>query len=50
MNVTTVKSMEDANVYHYHRPNLEPFLRFPAMVSVHHDINDSDRRFQFPDF
>ena len=37
-------------IYRDHRPNLEPVLRFPPVATVHHDIDNSDRWFQFQGF
>jgi glycosyltransferase involved in cell wall biosynthesis len=34
--------IEDADIYHYHRPHLETALRKPAVVTVHHDPRDID--------
>lgn len=50
MHVTTAKPTEDADVYRDLRPNLKPVLRFPSVTPVHHDIDNSDRWFQFQDF
>jgi glycosyltransferase involved in cell wall biosynthesis len=32
----------DADIYHYHRPHLEKQLCKPAVITVHHDLNDLD--------
>ncbi len=39
-----------ANIYHYHRPNLEKNLLQPAIATAHHDIDDTDRWFRFSNF
>ncbi|MCR9214306.1 MAG: glycosyltransferase family 4 protein [Proteobacteria bacterium] len=42
----TERPIDSAKVYHYHRPNLEKELLQPAIVTVHHDIDDTDRAFK----
>lgn len=34
--------IDDADVYHYHRPNLEKELKANSVITVHHDLNDND--------
>lgn len=34
--------VENADIYHYHRPHLETELKAPAVVTVHHDPRDVD--------
>jgi glycosyltransferase involved in cell wall biosynthesis len=34
--------LPNADVYHYHRPNLESSLKDKSVVTVHHDLNDTD--------
>jgi len=48
--IVTVAPIEGANVYHYHRPNLEKQLRANAVVTVHHDLEDSDEWHHFSKF
>jgi glycosyltransferase involved in cell wall biosynthesis len=40
--VVSVKPIDDADVWHYHRPHLETVLRTPSVVTVHHDLLDTD--------
>ncbi len=42
----TQRPLDNASVYHYHRPNLEKDLLQPAIATVHHDIDDTDRAFR----
>lgn len=39
-----------ADVYHYHRPNLERSLQHPCVITVHHDLEDSDPWFSLENF
>lgn len=34
--------IENADIYHYHRPNLEQSLKLNSVVTVHHDLEDTD--------
>ncbi|MCL1962190.1 MAG: glycosyltransferase [Desulfovibrionaceae bacterium] len=38
----TVTPIDDADIYHYHRPHLESKLRHPGICTVHHDLEDPD--------
>lgn len=40
--VVSIKPIEGANIYHYHRPHLERKLVSPAVATVHHDLKDTD--------
>ena len=40
--VISTKPIEDANIYHYHRPHLESSLVNPSVVTIHHDLDDND--------
>ncbi|MBS0882847.1 glycosyltransferase family 4 protein [Pantoea sp. JGM49] len=40
--IDSVNPIEDADIYHYHRPHLEENLKNNSVVTVHHDINDTD--------
>lgn len=40
--VVSEKPIDDANVYHYHRPQMETSLSAPSVVTVHHDLEDPD--------
>ena len=40
--ITSVSPIEDAQIYHYHRPHLEEKLRPNSVCTVHHDLNDPD--------
>lgn len=46
----TMQPIDDAAVYHYHRPHLELALRSPAVVTVHHDLRDPDPWLKLDDF
>lgn len=48
--VVSERPMEHANVYHYHRANLEKELEHPAVVTIHHDLDDNDRWFRLEKF
>jgi glycosyltransferase involved in cell wall biosynthesis len=39
----SIRPKRGANVFHYHRPNLERRLRAPAIVTVHHDPCETER-------
>lgn len=36
------KPLKWCDIYHYHRPHLEPYLRGKAIATVHHDLMDTD--------
>lgn len=36
------KPLENMDIYHYYRPHLENKLQENSVVTVHHDLNDSD--------
>lgn len=38
----SIKPIENADVFHYHRINLESRLQYPAVATVHHDLLDTD--------
>lgn len=40
--VISREPIEDAPVYHYHRPHLERSLARTSVVTVHHDLEDTD--------
>ena len=40
--VQTVEPLEDADIYHYHRPHLEKKLKKNSIVTVHHDLLEND--------
>lgn len=40
--IESVRPIEGADVYHYHRPQLERSLVKNAVCTVHHDLNDTD--------
>lgn len=40
--IESVDPIEDADLYHYHRPQLESALVKNAVCTVHHDLNDTD--------
>ncbi|XXQ68062.1 glycosyltransferase family 4 protein [Neisseriaceae bacterium B1] len=40
--VVTDNPVEDAAIYHYHRPHLESKLLSNSVCTVHHDLNDPD--------
>ncbi len=40
--VASVSPIEGADVYHYHRPQLEKALKPASVCTVHHDLNDTD--------
>ena len=41
--IISEQPVENADIYHYHRPHLETKLVSPAVVTVHHDPEDIDR-------
>jgi len=42
--------LDNVDVYHYHRPNLEKELRSNSVVTVHHDLEDNDPWFDASQF
>ena len=40
--VTSIAPIDGADVYHYHRPNLEKNIQKNSVITVHHDLNDND--------
>ncbi|MEM5537893.1 glycosyltransferase [Neptuniibacter pectenicola] len=40
--VVSIKPINDADVYHYHRPHLESSLMPGSTATVHHDLKDTD--------
>lgn len=40
--ITSVEPIEDADIYHYHRPHLERKLMPNSVVTVHHDLMEND--------
>lgn len=40
--IVTEKPIDDADVYHYHRPHLEKKLKSPSICTVHHDLTETD--------
>ena len=46
----SVQPLAGALVRHYHRPNLESRLIRPAVVTVHHDLSETDEWLQFRKF
>jgi len=40
--VVSVRPIEKADIFHYHRPNVEESLLTPAVVTVHHDLREND--------
>lgn len=41
-NIVTERPIDNANIYHYHRPHLELKLKEKSVCTVHHDLNDPD--------
>ncbi|HFO4188992.1 TPA: glycosyl transferase family 1, partial [Escherichia coli] len=35
-------AIDNADVYHYHRPHLESRLKENSVVTIHHDLYDTD--------
>lgn len=40
--VISIRPIENAHIYHYHRPHLENRLTGNSVCTVHHDLNDPD--------
>lgn len=48
--VVSEKPLDDMDVYHYYRPHLENKLKPNSVVTVHHDLNDTDSWLSFDKF
>ncbi len=48
--IESIKPIDDADIYHYHRPHLEKELKNNSVVTVHHDIKDSDKWLAYDKF
>ncbi|EGQ7649197.1 glycosyltransferase family 4 protein [Vibrio alginolyticus] len=48
--ITSVDPIEDADIYHYHRPHLEKKLMSNSVVTVHHDLMENDPWLSLPKF
>lgn len=48
--IESVKPLEEADIYHYHRPHLESRLNKNSVVTVHHDLNDTDKWLSYEKF
>lgn len=48
--VESVDHPSTAHVYHYHRPQLENKLSSPSIVTVHHDLDETDEYVAFEKF
>lgn len=48
--IVSVKPIEGADVYHYHRVNLENSLMPNSVTTVHHDLDDNDHFFKSKNF
>ena len=48
--IESVKPIENADVYHYHRPNLENDILYNSVMTVHHDLEDNDSWFVMDNF
>jgi len=46
----TQHPIENMDIYHYHRPNLEEKLKERSVVTVHHDLEDTDPWFDASKF
>ncbi|MCS4534529.1 glycosyltransferase family 4 protein [Neisseria montereyensis] len=40
--IVSISPIENADIYHYHRPHLESKLKPNSVCTVHHDLNDPD--------
>lgn len=40
--VVSKHAIDQADVYHYHRPHLEESLKINSICTVHHDLNETD--------
>jgi len=50
LHVTSTSPLPEADVYHFHRPHLEEGLPPKSIVTVHHDLMDSDPWLDFSRF
>lgn len=41
-NIESVEPIDDADIYHYHRPHLESNLKEKSVCTIHHDLDDPD--------
>ncbi len=48
--ISSVKPLNGSLLRHYHRPNLETQIVNPSIVTVHHDLEDSDQSLDFAKF
>lgn len=48
--IESVKPIDTADVYHYHRPHLENRLKDSSVVTVHHDLSDTDKWLEYSKF
>ncbi|WP_145577135.1 glycosyltransferase family 4 protein [Yersinia mollaretii] len=48
--VESIRPINDADIYHYHRPHLEKELMSNSVVTVHHDIKDTDKWLAYEKF
>lgn len=48
--ITSVKPIAEADVWHYHRPHLESSLKHTSIVTVHHDLRDTDKWVSYEKF
>lgn len=46
----TEHPLDNMDIYHYHRPNLEKSLKENSVVTVHHDLEDTDPWFHASEF
>ncbi|MDE1231499.1 glycosyltransferase [Vibrio aestuarianus] len=48
--IVSVEPIDDADIYHYHRPHLEKKLLKNSVVTVHHDLMENDPWLSLPKF
>lgn len=48
--IETSQPIDNADIYHYHRPHLEKKLKENSVVTVHHDLNDVDKWLHYDKF
>ena len=48
--IESVNPVNGADIYHYHRPHLEKELLSNSVVTVHHDLEDTDKWLEFSKF
>lgn len=48
--IESIKPIEGADIYHYHRPHLEKTLKEKSVVTVHHDLCDTDKWLDYSKF